>query len=117
LIYSVDPSEVAVCFGDEGTGCPLYKHDIDGQIHQEYSDGEETASSDDDVLSLTQNVKTLNVNDTHPPSKQTLDSNNSRSSSSLESSSRTSSPFSNIITTNTNIEIQSMTDSGEFHSY
>ncbi|CAF1252009.1 unnamed protein product [Rotaria sordida] len=95
----IDPGEVAVCFGDEGTWCPLYKHDSDGQIHQEYSDGEETASSlssDDDLVSLTENVKTLNVNDTHMPLKQNIDSNISRSSSSsIESSSRTSSPFFN----------------------
>ncbi len=109
--YSIDPGEVAVCFGDEGTWCPLYTHDIDGQIHQEYSDGEETVSSlssDDDLVNLTQNVKTLNVNDTHMPSKQTIDSNNSRPSSSLASNSRTSSPFFNTISTNMNTQIQSM---------
>jgi len=99
--HLIDPGEVAVCFGDEGTWCPLYKHDIDGQIHQEYSDGEETASSlssDDDLVNLTQNIKTLNVNDTHIPSKQTIDSNNSR----------TSSPFLNTISTNINTQIQSI---------
>ena len=106
FFYSIDPGEVAVCFGDEGTWCPLYKHDSDGQVHQEYSDGEETTSSlssDDDLLSLTQNVKTLNVNDVQ--SKQTVDSNDSRSLSS-SSTSRTSSPLSNTISTNT----QSMND-------
>jgi hypothetical protein len=100
---SIDPGEVAVCFGDEGTWCPLYKHDIDGHIHQEYSDGEETASSlssDDDLVHLTENVKTLNVNDTQISSKQPIDLNPSRSSSSLASSSRTSSPFFNAISTN-----------------
>ncbi|UJR15519.1 hypothetical protein I4U23_002459 [Adineta vaga] len=94
----IDPGEVAVCFGDEGTWCSLYKHDSDGHIHQEYSDGEETASSlssDDDLNSLTQNVKGLNVHDTHIPSKSSIDPTTSRSSSSLASSSRTSSPFFN----------------------
>ncbi|CAF3344008.1 unnamed protein product [Rotaria socialis] len=97
----IDPGEVAVCFGDEGTWCPLYKHDSDGQVHQEYSDGEDTTSSlssDDDLLSLTQNVKEINVNDVQ--SKQTVYSNDSRSLSS-SSTSRTSSPFSNTISTNT----------------
>ena len=27
LILFVDPGEVAVCFGDEGTWCPLYQND------------------------------------------------------------------------------------------
>ena len=101
--HFIDPGEVAVCFGDEGTWCPLYKHGSDGQVHQEYSDGEETASSlssDDDLHSLTQNVKTLNVNDAHMPTKTTLDPTTSRSSSSLASSSRTSSPFFNTGLTN-----------------
>jgi len=86
----IDPGEVAVCFGDEGTWCPLYKQDIDGQIQQEYSDGEETVSSlssDDDLANLTQSVKTLNVNDAHMPSKQI---NNTR----------TLSPFFNAIPMN-----------------
>ena len=98
LSFHLDPGEVAICFGDEGTWCPLYKHDSDGQVHQEYSDGEETASSlssDDDLHSLTKNVKALNVNDVHIPTKTTIDSTTSRSSSSLASSSRTSSPFFN----------------------
>lgn len=76
-MFILDPGEVAVCFGDEGTWCPLYKHDTNGQIHQEYSDGEDTVSSlssDDDVLSLTQNVNTLNVNDSHSTTKQADDS-------------------------------------------
>ncbi|CAF4962355.1 unnamed protein product, partial [Rotaria sp. Silwood1] len=99
------PGEVAVCFGDEGTWCPLYKHDIDGQIHQEYSDGEETVSSDDDLISLTKNIKTLNVNDRDISSKENIDSNISRSSSSsIESSSRASSPLYNTISTNTQIQ-------------
>jgi hypothetical protein len=87
----------------------LYKHGTDGHIHQEYSDGEETVSSlssDDDLVSLAQNVKTLNVNDPHIPSKETLDPTNSRSSSSLANSSRTSSPFFNPKST----QIQSMND-------
>ncbi len=108
--YFIDPGEVAVCFGDEGTWCPLYTHDIDGQIHQEYSDGEETVSSlssDDDLV---QNVKSLNINDTHIPSKQTIDSNTSRSSSSLASNSRTSSPFFNAISTTMNTQIQTMNE-------
>lgn len=107
----LDPGEVAVCFGDEGTWCPLYKHGIDGQIHQEYSDGEETASSlssDDDLV---QNVKSLTVNDTHIPSKQMVDSTLSRSSSSLaSSSSRTSSPFFNAISTTMNTQFQPMNE-------
>ncbi|CAF3454353.1 unnamed protein product [Rotaria sp. Silwood1] len=99
------PGEVAVCFGDEGTWCPLYKHDIDGQIHQEYSDGEETVSSDDDLISLTKNIKTLNVNDRDISTKENIDSNISRSSSSsIESSSRASSPLYNTISTNTQIQ-------------
>ena len=62
-----DPSEVAVCFGDEGTWCSLYKDDHDGQIHQEYSDGEETTSSlssDDDLVQ--------NVNNSSVPSKSLI---------------------------------------------
>ncbi|CAF1473098.1 unnamed protein product [Adineta steineri] len=120
----IDPGEVAVCFGDDGTWCPLYKHGVDGQIHQEYSDGEETTSSlssDDDLNSLAQNVKTLNVNDSHIPSKPTIDSNNSRSSSSLASSSRTSSPFFNTLSTNANVQIPTMNDynssGSDFYSY
>jgi hypothetical protein len=107
----IDPGEVAVCFGDEGTWCPLYKHDTDGQIHQEYSDGEETVSSlssDDDLV---QNIKSLNVNDTHIPSKQTLDSTISRSSSSsLASNSRTSSPFFNAMNTHIQTNFYSFND-------
>lgn len=82
--FELDPGEVAVCFGDEGTWCPLYKDDNNGQIHQEYSDGEETASSlssDDDLVNLTQNVQTLNVNETDLSSKKIQNSNNSRTSS------------------------------------
>lgn len=116
-VYSIDPGEVAVCFGDEGTWCPLYKYENDGQVHQEYSDGEETVSSlssDDDVLSLTKDVKKLNVNDTHIPSKQAIDSNTSRSSSSsIASSSRASSPFFNSISPNTNTKMQPIND---FHN-
>lgn len=110
-----DPGEVAVCFGDEGTWCPLYKHDSDGQIEQTYSDGEETASSlssDEDVLCLTQNIQTMNIEETKfmPPttattaataittthSKTTIDSR----SSSLASTSRASSPYLNSMTAN-----------------
>jgi len=96
----IDPGEVAVCFGDEGTWCPLYKHGIDGE-HQTYSDGEETVSSlisDDDLSSLTDNVKTLNIDNKHIPIQTT----DSRSSSSLTSSSGTSSPCLNTISTNMN---------------
>lgn len=111
----IDPGEVAVCFGDEGTWCPLYKHDSDGQIEQTYSDGEETASSlssDEDVLCLTQNIQTMNIEETKfmPPttattaataittthSKTTIDSR----SSSLASTSRASSPYLNSMTAN-----------------
>lgn len=62
-----DPGEVAVCFGDEGTCCPLYKHDIDGKIHQTYSDGEETVSSfaSDDVQQL--NIDNNKHNTSSPP--------------------------------------------------
>ncbi|CAF1181903.1 unnamed protein product [Rotaria sordida] len=78
----IDPGEVAICFGDDGTWCPLYKHDIDGKIQQTYSDGEETISSsisDDDLLNLTQNIKTLNINNKHI-SSNTLDNRISNSS-------------------------------------
>lgn len=46
----------------------MYKHDIDDDIHQTYSDGEETASSlvsDDDLTNLSENVKTLNIDNKH----------------------------------------------------
>ncbi len=88
-ILCVDPGEVAVCFGDDGTWCPLYKHDIDGEIQQTYSDGEETISSlasDDDLANLTQNVQTLNIDN-----KQILTTD-----------SRTSNPFLSTISTNMN---------------
>ena len=72
---SLDPGEVAVCFGDEGTWCSLYKDDQNGQIHQEYSDGEETTSSlssDDDLV---QTIKNFDVkNDCSMPSKSLLTS-------------------------------------------
>ncbi|CAF2813484.1 unnamed protein product [Rotaria sp. Silwood2] len=113
----IDPGEVAVCFGDEGTWCPLYKHDIDGKIQQTYSDGEETVSSsvsDDDLLSLTQNVKTLNINNKHVPSNtlttQIIDNRPSSSSSLLASSNRISNVFLNTISTNMNAQIQNFTD-------
>lgn len=68
-LHFSDPGEVAVCFGDEGTWCSLYKDDHDGQIHQEYSDGEETTSSlssDDDL------VKNVDGNDSSLPSKSLI---------------------------------------------
>ncbi len=112
--FCLDPGEVAVCFGDEGTWCPLYKHDINGDIHQTYSDGEETASSlvsDDDLSSLTENVKTLKIDNQNIPSNMlTTQTTDSRSSSSLASSSRASSPFLNTISTNMNTQIQTMND-------
>ena len=83
-LFFIDPGEVAICFGDDGTWCPLYKHDTNGQIHQEYSDGDETISSlssDDDLLNLTQNIQTLNLNDTHVTLQENIDSNGSRTSS------------------------------------
>jgi hypothetical protein len=107
IFFHIDPGEVAICFGDEGTWCPLYKHGIDGEIQQTYSDGEDTASSlisDDDLSNITENVKALNMETKHIPSTQTTDS---RSSSSLASSSRTSSPFLNTIATT---QIQTMND-------
>ncbi|CAF0718459.1 unnamed protein product [Adineta steineri] len=99
----IDPGEVAVCFGDDGTWCPLYKQDMDDdEIHQEYSDGEETVScfaSDDDLSNLTQNIQTLNIENKHIPIN-TLTTDN-RLVSSLENSSCTSSPLLNSMTTNT----------------
>jgi uncharacterized phage-associated protein len=81
----------------------LYKQDINGVIQQTYSDGEDSGASlisDDDLSNLTENVKTLNIENKGDSSNisttQTIDS---RSSSSLASSSRTSSPFLNTITT------------------
>lgn len=117
----IDPGEVAVCFGDDGTWCPLYKHDIDGQIHQEYSDGEETVSSsnsDDDFLS----VPAATTESSQLSSKQltTTDSTHSQSSSSsIASSSRASSPFFNVLTGNPLSQVQSISDydySGQFCS-
>ncbi|CAF0735667.1 unnamed protein product [Adineta steineri] len=106
----IDPGEVAVCFGDDGTWCPLYKQDMDDdEIHQEYSDGEETVScfaSDDDLSNLTQNIKTLNIENKHIPIN-TLTTDN-RLVSSLENSSCTSSPLLNSMTTNT--QFQTMND-------
>ncbi|CAF0778496.1 unnamed protein product [Adineta steineri] len=106
----IDPGEVAVCFGDDGTWCPLYKQDMDDdEIHQEYSDGEETVScfaSDDDLSNLTQNIKTLNIENKHIPIN-TLTTDN-RLVSSLENSSCTSSPLLNSMTTNT--QFHSMND-------
>lgn len=95
-----DPGEVAICFGDEGTWCSVYKRDTNGQIHQTYSDGEETVSSlssDEDLLGLTQNVQTWNLDE--PTMKNPIDHRSSSSSSSssssvtTSSSSRASSPF------------------------
>ena len=114
----LDPGEVAVCFGDDGTWCPLYKHDSDGQIHQEYSDGEETVSSagsDDDFLNLAAHASDVS----HLPTKQITKANSthSHSSSSTASSSRASSPFFNALTTNPLSAVQSFSDyedSGEF---
>lgn len=73
----------------------MYKRDNNGQIHQTYSDGEETVSSlssDEDLLSLTQNVQTWNLDENSQ--KNPIDS---RSSSSLTNSSgsRASSPYFN----------------------
>jgi len=123
----IDPGEVSICFGDEGTWCPLYKHDINGEIHQAYSDGEETtsSSSDDDILSLTQSVESLAVNDkiAEIPSNtltttQIQETNNSRSSSSLANSSRASSPFVNTtITPNTDYNYLGKFDSSNFYRY
>lgn len=101
----IDPGEVAVCFGDEGTWCPLYKDNLDGQIDQTYSDGEETVSSlssDEDLLCLTQNVQTMNIEETKtiPSTTNTRPTVDSRSSSSLASSSRASSPYLNSIAAN-----------------
>jgi hypothetical protein len=114
FFFCIDPGEVAICFGDEGTWCPLYNHDINGETHQTYSDGEETVSSsvsDDNLSSLTENVKTLKIGNnqisSNPLTTQTTDS---RSSSSLASNSRPSSPFLNTISTNMNTPIQNMND-------
>ena len=92
----------------------MYKHDINGVIQQSYSDGEDTGAnliSDDDLSDLTENVKAMNIETKDGSSNfsttQTIDS---RSSSSLASSSRTSSPFLNTITTNSNPAIQTMND-------
>jgi hypothetical protein len=99
--FSIDPGEVAICFGDDGTWCPLYQHDNDGKFYQEYSDGEETVSSlssDDDLLHSKQNHQTFDINDTTciQTVPITADTNNSRSSSSLASmNSRASSPYIN----------------------
>ena len=77
----------------------MYKHDIDGEIEQHYSDEEDTTcnfvsnNDDDDLSKISANIQTLTIesNQHHPSTSQTADS---RSSSSLASSSRTSSPFS-----------------------
>ena len=93
---------MAICFGDEGTWCPVYKRETNGQIHQTYSDGEETVSSlssDEDLLSLTQNVQSWNLEENSQ--KNPIDS---RSSSSLTNSSgsRASSPYFNTQLSTTN---------------
>ncbi len=93
----------------------MYKHGIDGEIQQTYSDGEDTASSlisDDDLSNLTENVKTLNIETKHDPSNlsTTQTTYSLSSSSSLASSSRTSSPFLNTIATNLNTQMQTMND-------
>ncbi|UJR31162.1 hypothetical protein I4U23_018669 [Adineta vaga] len=91
----IDPGEVAVCFGDEGTWCPLYKNDNDGDLHQAYSDGEESGScmvSDDE---LTQNMKTLNIDNTH-----VLSTNN----------------YSNGISMNTNTQVETMNNCNHLKS-
>ncbi|CAF1179683.1 unnamed protein product [Adineta ricciae] len=59
----IDPGEVAVCFGDEGTWCPLFKHDDgDDDIHQTYSDGEDSNSFSTSNDALVQNMTNLNIN-------------------------------------------------------
>jgi len=111
----IDPGEVAICFGDDGTWCSLYSTDIDGgDLHQDYSDGEETVSSlssDDDLLNLTQNVQKMTIN--HHPSKSIphVDSDHSRSSSSLAS--RSSSPYSNP----TDHQLQSQSSGNELNNF
>ena len=77
---------------------------MEDDIHETYSDGEEIISSsvsDDDLSGLTQNVKALNV-ENNCLSSNKLTTVDSRPSSSLEGSSRTSSPFSNAQMHNTN---------------
>jgi hypothetical protein len=61
----LDPGEVAICFGDEGTWCPLYQHDSNGEVHQTYSDGEETGSSLVSDDELTHNMKALTIDNPH----------------------------------------------------
>jgi hypothetical protein len=108
---------VAVCFGDDGTWCPLYKHDTDGHIHQEYSDGEETVSSsnsDDDFLSLAATATDSSQLSTKQLTTADFTHSQSSSSSSIASSSRASSPFFNPPS-----QIQSIIDddySGQFCS-
>jgi hypothetical protein len=67
--------------------------------------------SDDNLSSLTENVKTLKIGNnqisSNPLTTQTTDS---RSSSSLASNSRPSSPFLNTISTNMNTPMQNMND-------
>lgn len=103
----IDPGEVAICFGDEGTWCPLYQHDSDGKIEQTYSDGEETVSSsitDDDLLNLSQNVKSLNIN--NKPSSSDLSTTDNRSS--LTSCSNNMSNY--TISTDINLQIDNLND-------
>lgn len=103
----IDPGEVAICFGDEGTWCPLYQHDSDGTIQQTYSDGEETVSSsitDDDLLNLSQNVKSLNIN--NKPSSSDLSTTDNRSS--LTSCSNNMSNY--TISTDINLQIDNLND-------
>lgn len=74
----------------------MYKHGSDGQIHQSYSDEEDATFDHEDLSKLTDNIQTLNLGQ-HSSTNPTIDS---RSSSSLASSSRASSPFSNTMPTN-----------------
>lgn len=86
--FLLDPGEVAICFGDDGTWCPLYKYDlVDGQIHQEFSDGEETVSSlssDDDLLSLNENLQNFNLNQSTSQQTGRVESTNQSRSSTPE---------------------------------
>lgn len=74
----LDPGEVAICFGDEGTWCSLYKHDTDTDTDTDESYSEEndlisSLISNEDFSNLSENIQTLSLNTKSHASNQLIE--------------------------------------------
>jgi len=72
----IDPGEVAICFGDEGTWCSLYKHDTDMDTEESFTEDYDLISSlipNEDFSNLSENIQTLSLNTKSHSSNQLIE--------------------------------------------